>query len=60
MDKENGKLEYVVVEGEMVCEVGVDMSSLKEDYRLGRLKILGEEKIEFVGKQFDGGWKGEC
>lgn len=57
--KQNGKFEYLVLEGEMLSQLGLDMSSLKQDYKLGTLDILPQEKIEFLRKQFDRAWKGE-
>ena len=38
--KQNGKFEYLVLEGEMLSQLGLDMSSLKRDYKLGTLDIL--------------------
>ncbi|MCP1182277.1 response regulator [Paenibacillus sp. 1781tsa1] len=57
--KQNGKFEYLLLEGEMLSRLGLDMSSLKQDYTLGTLNILPQEKIEFLRKQFDRAWKGE-
>ncbi len=57
--KQNGKFEYLVLEGEMLSQLGLDMSSLKQDYKLGTLDILPREKVEFLRKQFNRAWEGE-
>ena len=57
--KQNGKFEYLVLEGEMLSQLGLDMSSLKQDYKLGTLDILPQEKVEFLRKQFNRAWEGE-
>ncbi|MEK3706397.1 response regulator [Paenibacillus sp. FSL R7-0198] len=57
--KQNGKFEYLVLEGEMLSRLGLDMSSLKQDYKLGTLDILPQEKVEFLRKQFNRAWEGE-
>nr|WP_244660972.1 response regulator [Paenibacillus sp. CFBP 13594] len=35
------------------------MSNLKQDYKLGALNILPQEKVEFLRKQFNRAWEGE-
>lgn len=57
--KQNGKFEYLLLEGEMLARLGLDMSSLKQDYKLGTLDILPQEKVEFLRKQFNRAWEGE-
>ncbi|WP_145146152.1 response regulator [Paenibacillus xylanexedens] len=57
--KQNGKFEYLLLEGEMLARLGLDMSSLKHDYKLGTLNILPKEKVEFLRKQFNRAWNGE-
>jgi len=57
--KQNGKFEYLVLEGEMLSRLGLDMRSLKQDYKLGTLDILPQEKVEFLRKQFNRAWEGE-
>ncbi|WP_458464182.1 response regulator [Paenibacillus sp.] len=57
--KQNGKFEYLLLEGEMLSRLGLDMNSLKQDYKLGNLNILPQEKVEFLQKQFNRAWAGE-
>lgn len=57
--KQNGKFEYLVLEGEMLSRLGLDMSNLKQDYKLGALNIIPKEKVEFLRKQFNRAWEGE-
>ncbi|MBT2287132.1 response regulator [Paenibacillus polymyxa] len=57
--KQNGKFEYLLLEGEMLSRLGLDMSSLKQDCTLGTLDILPQEKVEFLRKQFNRAWEGE-
>lgn len=57
--KQNGKFEYLLLEGEMLSRLGLDMNSLKQDYKLGTLNILPQEKVEFLRKQFNRAWEGE-
>ncbi|PQP83310.1 hypothetical protein C0Q44_00875 [Paenibacillus sp. PCH8] len=57
--KLNGTFEYLLLEGEMLSRLGLDMSSLKQDHQLGNLNILPQEKIEFLRMQFNRAWQGE-
>ncbi|MGN7411027.1 response regulator [Paenibacillus sp. SAF-068] len=57
--KHNGKFEYLLLEGEMLSRLGLDMSNLKQNYKLGALNIIPKEKVEFLRKQFNRAWEGE-
>lgn len=57
--KQHGKFEYLLLEGEMLSRLGLDMSNLKQDYKLGALNIIPKEKVEFLRKQFNRAWEGE-
>lgn len=57
--KQNGKFEYLLLEGEMLSRMGLDVSNLKQDYKLGALNINPKEKVEFLRKQFNRAWEGE-
>ncbi|WFR62870.1 response regulator [Paenibacillus amylolyticus] len=57
--KQNGKFEYLLLEGEMLNRLGLDMSNLKQNHKLGALNIIPKEKVEFLRKQFNRAWEGE-
>lgn len=57
--KHNGHFEYLVLEGELLSRLGLDMNSLPPNYKLGNLNIFPPEKVKFLRKQFNRAWKGE-
>ncbi|PYE42705.1 PAS domain S-box-containing protein [Paenibacillus barcinonensis] len=57
--KANGKFEFLLLEGEMLSQLGMDMQSLEESLQLGTINVLPPEKIQFLKTQFNRAWKGE-
>ncbi|PZT57025.1 hypothetical protein DN757_04025 [Paenibacillus silvae] len=57
--KVNGKFEFLLLEGEMLSRLDMDMRSLEESFQLGTINVLPPEKIQFLKTQFNRAWKGE-
>lgn len=57
--KVNGEFEFLLLEGEMLSRLDMDMRSLEESFRLGTINVLPPEKIQFLKTQFNRAWKGE-
>ncbi|MGO4532679.1 response regulator [Paenibacillus sp. 2TAF8] len=57
--KLNGKFEFLLLEGEMLSHLGMDMRSLEESFQLGNIKALPPDKIQFLKTQFNRAWRGE-
>lgn len=57
--KLNGKFEFLLLEGEMLSHLGMDMRSLEHSFQLGTINTLPPDKIQFLKKQFNRAWRGE-
>ncbi|KAA8782997.1 response regulator [Paenibacillus amylolyticus] len=57
--KVNGKFEFLLLEGEMLSHLGMDMRSLEQSFQLGNIKALPPDKIQFLKTQFNRAWRGE-
>ncbi|WP_222124499.1 response regulator [Paenibacillus xylanexedens] len=60
IQKRNANFEYVVLEGEMLSRMGLDMKSVTENYKQGRTSILPKEKLDFLTAQYERAWQGEA
>lgn len=57
--KHNGKFEFLLLEGEMLSHLGMDMRSLEQSFQLGTINALPPDKIQFLKTQFNRAWRGE-
>nr|WP_222591868.1 response regulator [Paenibacillus xylanexedens] len=57
--KLNGKFEFLLLEGEMLSHLGMDMRSLEQSFQIGTINALPQEKIQFLKTQFNRAWRGE-
>lgn len=59
IQKRNANFEYVVLEGEMLSRMGLDMKSVMENNKLGGTSLLPKEKMDFLIAQYERAWQGE-
>lgn len=59
IQKRNANFEYVVLEGEMLSRMGLDMKSVMENNKHGGTSLLPKEKKDFLIAQYERAWQGE-
>ncbi|WP_434753101.1 response regulator [Paenibacillus amylolyticus] len=59
LHKVNGKFEFLLLEGEMLSHLGMDMRSLEQSFQFGHISALPPDKIQFLKIQFNRAWRGE-
>ncbi|MCG7377879.1 response regulator [Paenibacillus sp. ACRSA] len=59
IQKRNTNFEYLVLEGEMLSRMGLDMKNVMEKNKRGGTSLLPKEKMDFLNEQYERAWQGE-